>query len=153
MTYLYYLCCTCIDLYYLSSWGGCWFIVFIRFIYNFLNVCPFDYMAVAEVGRSGRKPVIHTNWVAVVTPTDRYEVGPQPLCNWTFYAVFCVVTLPFWHFCWCREFCHRTESDLFLFSPLPACRGPISLSVCLSVRHISVFRTFLCCLSRYWLEI
>ena len=23
--------------------------------------------------------------------------------------------LPFWHFCWCRGFCHRTESDLFLF--------------------------------------
>ena len=20
-----------------------------------------------------------------------------------------------WHFCWCRGFCHRTESDLFLF--------------------------------------
>ena len=29
--------------------------------------------------------------------------------------VRCVVTLPFWHFCWCRGFCHRTESDLFLF--------------------------------------
>ena len=22
----------------------------------------------------------------------------------------------FWHFCWCMGFCHRTESDLFLFS-------------------------------------
>ena len=28
---------------------------------------------------------------------------------------FCVVTLPFWHFCWCRGFCHRTGSDLLLF--------------------------------------
>ena len=32
------------------------------------------------------------------------------------YGVVCVVTLPFRHFCWCRGFCHRTESDLFLFS-------------------------------------
>ena len=32
-----------------------------------------------------------------------------------FCGVVCVVTLPFWDFCWCRGFCHRTESDLFLF--------------------------------------
>ena len=31
-------------------------------------------------------------------------------------GVVCVVILPFWHFCWCRGFWHRTESDLFLFS-------------------------------------
>ena len=30
-------------------------------------------------------------------------------------GVVCVVTLPFWHFCLYRGFCHRTESDLFLF--------------------------------------
>ena len=28
---------------------------------------------------------------------------------------FCVVTLFFGFFCWCRGFCHRTESDIFLF--------------------------------------
>ena len=28
---------------HLSPWGGCWFVVYIRrFIYKFLNVCPFD---------------------------------------------------------------------------------------------------------------
>ena len=32
-----------------------------------------------------------------------------------FCGVVCVVILPFWHFCWCRGFCHRTKSDLFLF--------------------------------------
>ena len=37
------------------------------------------------------------------------------LFNRTFFGVVYVVTLPFWHFCWCRGFCHRTESDLFLF--------------------------------------
>ena len=33
-----------------------------------------------------------------------------------FYGVVCVVTLPFSHVCWYRGFCHRTESDLFLFT-------------------------------------
>ena len=35
----------------------------------------------------------------------------------------------------------------------PACQGTLCLlAVCLSVRHTSVFPTFLCCLLRYWLE-
>ena len=67
------------------------------------------------VGRWARKLVNHTSWVAVVTPTDR----PKSVRNRCFIELFCgvvcVVTLPFWHFCWCRGFCHRTESDLFLF--------------------------------------
>ena len=38
----------------LSAWGGCWFVVYIRrFIYKFLNVCPFDYTAVAVSGKVG----------------------------------------------------------------------------------------------------
>ena len=59
--------------------------------------------------------VNHTSWVAVVTPADH----PKSVRNRSeidfFCGVVCVVTLPFWHFCWCRGFCHRTESDLFLF--------------------------------------
>ena len=59
--------------------------------------------------------VNHTSWVAVVTPTDR----PKSIRNWClielFCGVVCVVTLPFWHFCWCRGFCHRTGPDLLLF--------------------------------------
>ena len=51
---MYYLCCLCIDFYYLSAWCGCWFVVYIRrFIYKFLNVCPFDYTAVAVSGKVG----------------------------------------------------------------------------------------------------
>ena len=48
-------------------------IVYIRgFIYKFLNVCPFDYTAVAGSGKVGPvNQVNHTSWVAVVTPTDR----------------------------------------------------------------------------------
>ena len=67
------------------------------------------------VGRWARKPVNHTSWVAVVTQTDR----PKSVRNRCVIELFCgvvyVVTLPFWHFCWCMGFCHRTESDLFLF--------------------------------------
>ena len=34
--------------------SGCWFVVYIRrFIYKYLNVCPFDYMAVAGSGKVG----------------------------------------------------------------------------------------------------
>ena len=39
----------------------------------------------------------------------------QSLYNRTFWWCFCVVTLPFWHFCWHKEFCQRTKSELFLF--------------------------------------
>ena len=58
--------------YDLSAWGGCWFVVYIRrFIYKFLNVCPFDYKAVAGSGKVGPvNQVNHTSVVAVVTPTD-----------------------------------------------------------------------------------
>ena len=71
--YIYHLFFTCIDFYDLSAWGGCWFVVYIRrFIYKFLNVCPFDYTAVAGSGKVGPvNQVNHTSWVAVVTPTDR----------------------------------------------------------------------------------
>ena len=96
--YIYHLCLTCIDFYDLSAWGGCWFVVYIRrFIYKFLNVCPFDYTAVAGSGKVGPvNPVNHTSLVAVVTLTDR----PMSVRNRSvielFCGVVCVVTLPFW---------------------------------------------------------
>ena len=37
------------------------------------------------------------------------------MCNQSFWWRFYVVTLLFGLFCWCRGFCHRTESDVFLF--------------------------------------
>ena len=66
--------------------------------------------------KGGLKVVVHpVSWVAVVTPTDR----PKSVRNRCVIELFCgvvyVVTLPVWYFCWCRGFCHRTESDLFLF--------------------------------------
>ena len=76
---IYHLCFTCIDFYDLSAWGGCLFVVDIRrFIYKFLNMCPFDYTAVAGSGNVGPvNQASHTSWVAVATPTDR----PKSVCN------------------------------------------------------------------------
>ena len=67
------------------------------------------------VGRWARKPVNHTSWVAIVTPTDRPKSVRNCCLIELFCGVVCVVTLPLWHFCWYRDFCHRTGSDLLLF--------------------------------------
>ena len=71
--------------------------------------------------------VNHTSWVAVVTPTDRPKSARNRCLIELFCGVVCFVTLPFWHFCLCRGFCHRTGSDLLLFvftkTYLPNARG------------------------------
>ena len=86
---IYHLCFTCIDFYDLSAFGGCCFVVYImRFIYKFLNVCPFYYTAVAGSGKAGPvNQVTHTSWVAVVAPTDR----PKSVRNRCVNELFCVV--------------------------------------------------------------
>ena len=57
----------------------------------------------------------NTSWVAIVTPTDRPKSTRNRSVIELFCGFVCVVILPFRHFCWCRGFCQRTESDLFLF--------------------------------------
>ena len=67
------------------------------------------------VGRWARTPVNHTSWLALVTPTDRPKsVRNRCLIELFLWRCLCCL-LPFWHFCWCRGFCHRTGSDLLLF--------------------------------------
>ena len=63
--HIYHLCVTSIDFYDLSAWSGCWFDVYMkRFIYKFLNVCLFDYTAVAGSGKFVPvNQVNHTGWV------------------------------------------------------------------------------------------
>ena len=105
-------------------------------------LCPFDYTTVAGSGKVGPvNQVNHTSWVAVVTHTDRPSRSatavyfhihitswvavvtpidrPKSVRNCCLIELVCgavcVVILPFWQFVWCRGFCHRTESDLFLF--------------------------------------
>ena len=125
--------------------GGCWFDVYIlkRLIYKFLNVCSFDYTAVAGSGKVGPvNQVNHTSWVAVVTPTDRPKSVRNRCLIELFCGVVCVVTLPFWHFRGCRGFCHRTASDLLLFVLIPKLTftesRQVSRSVCSDCLH---FRT------------
>ena len=53
--------------------------------------------------------------MTAVTPTDRPKSVRNSCVIKVFGGVFYVVTLLFGLFCGCRGFCHRTESDLFLF--------------------------------------
>ena len=56
-----------------------------------------------------------TSWVDVVTPTDRPTSVHYRCVIEVFGGVFFCCHVDFWIFCWCRGFCHRTESNLFLF--------------------------------------
>ena len=47
-----------------------------------------------------RKPVNHTSWVAVVTPTDRPKLVRNCCLIELFCGVVCVATLSLWHFWW-----------------------------------------------------
>ena len=103
----------CIDIYDHSALCGCWFVVYIRwFIYTFLNVCPFDYMAVTGNGKVG--PVNHTSWMTAVTPSDRPMSVRIRYVVELFGDVFVLLCCPFWQFCWYKGYC-RTESDFFLY--------------------------------------
>ena len=82
-----------------------------------MHVLVLDYTAVVVSGKVDPvKPVNHTSWVAIVTPTERPKSVRNRCIIELFCGVVCAVTLPFWQFCWYRGFCHRTESDIFLFS-------------------------------------
>ena len=63
--------------------------------FQILNVCPFDYRAVAGSGKVGPvNQVNQTSWVAVVTPTDRPKSVRNRCVIELFCGVVCVVTLP-----------------------------------------------------------
>ena len=57
----------------------------------------------------------HTSGVTAVTPIDRPKSVHTRCVIEVFNVVFYVVTILFGFFCWCRDFCHRPESDLFVF--------------------------------------
>ena len=113
----YHLTILCNNFYGLSALVGYWSSAFIRrIIYNFLNVRPSDKTAFAVSGKVGIPLTGLTTPVAWLSlPQRPSQVGPPSLCNGSFWWRFCVVMLLFGFFCRCRGFCHRTESDLFLF--------------------------------------
>ena len=57
----------------------------------------------------------HTSWVTAVTPTDRPKSVRNSRVIKVLGGVFMLSRCFFGLFCGCRGFCHRTESDLFLF--------------------------------------
>ena len=88
-----------------------------RIIYKYLNTSPFDYTTGTLSGKVERSIVNRfdpTNWVAVVTPTDRPKSVRNRCVLEVFDDVF-VLSHCFLMFCGCRGFCHRTESDIFVF--------------------------------------
>ena len=67
-----------------------------RFIYKFLNVCPFDYTAVAGSGKVGpANQVNHTSQVAIITPTDRPKSVRNRSVIELFVALFVLSFCPF----------------------------------------------------------
>ena len=66
------------------------------FIYKFLNVCPFDYTAVAGSGKVGPvNQVNYASWMAVVTPTDRPMSDRNRCVIGLFMALFVLSLCPF----------------------------------------------------------
>ena len=55
---------------------ACWFVVYIsRCIYRFLNVCPFDYMAVAGSGKMGPYTSLYRPFLKrSLWPTNQYRL-------------------------------------------------------------------------------
>ena len=61
-----------------------------------LNVCPFDYTAVAGNGKVGPvNQVNHISWVVVVTPTDRPKSVRNRCLIELFVALFMLSLCPF----------------------------------------------------------
>ena len=59
-------------------------------------MCPFDYTAVGGSGKVGPvNQVIHTSWVAVVTPTDRPKSVRNHCVIELFGALFVLSLCPF----------------------------------------------------------
>ena len=112
----------CVQHFYeFSTLVGCWSSVSIRrIIYKFLNVCPFDYTAVAVSGKVERPwtglrtPV----GLTAVIPTGRPKSVRDRCVIEVFDGVCYVVTMIVGFFCgWqFRDFCFRTESRSLPFS-------------------------------------
>ena len=90
---------------------------------------------------------------------NTHSTQKQSLCNQSFGGVFYVVTMLLGFFCGCRGFCHRTESDLFLFSQklrYIASRAIVVADLCQFVfceMHIHIAIIFVFSPSSFWREI
>ena len=73
------------------------------------------YKGMFETQKSGNKTSSREILLKIVTPTDRPKSVRNRCVIKVFGGVFYVVTSLFGFFCECKGFCHRTESNLFLF--------------------------------------
>ena len=83
--------------YYLFAWCDCLSVFYIRgSIYKFLNVCPFDYTAVAGSGKVGTVNWLTTQvgWLYILQLIDLSRSAIVVQSN-NFLVAFCVSTLPF----------------------------------------------------------
>ena len=104
-------------------------------------MCPFNYTAVAGSGMFVpiNRLTTPVGWLYSLrlTVLSRSAIVVQSNFWWR----FCVANLALWYFCWYKGFCHRTESDLFLFraqkpkAPVNYCDHALS-----GVRRPSVVR-------------
>ena len=63
--------------------------LYMEVYFQIINVCPFDYTAVAGSGKVGPvNQVNHTSWVAVITPTDRLSRSVTTVVSNFFVALF-----------------------------------------------------------------
>ena len=58
-------------------------------------MCPFDYTVVAGLGMWARKPINHTSWVDIITPTDRPKSVRNRCVIELFVALFVLSLCPF----------------------------------------------------------
>ena len=81
-----------------------------------MHVLALDYTAVAVSGKVGPvKPVNHTNWMTVVTPSDRPKSVRNRCVIEIFGDVFVLSCCAFDISVGYKGFCHRTKLNLFLF--------------------------------------
>ena len=91
---LYYYTCLCTSFFGLSTLVACWSLVTCtirRIIYTFLNVCPFDYMALVisgEVGYPETGLTTPVGWLVLLqlTVLSRFAI----ICNRSFLWRLCV---------------------------------------------------------------
>ena len=106
-----------INFYDLSAWDGCWSSVSIwRFIYRFLDVCPFDSTTVAVSGKVGPVNRLTTpvGWLLSFQLTVLSRSAIAVLSNF-FVSSLCIFDF-WWSFCLCGVFVIRLRQISSLFS-------------------------------------
>ena len=140
-----------INFYDLSAWDGCWSSVSIwRFIYRFLDVCPFDSTTVAVSGKVGPVNRLTTpvGWLLSFQLTVLSRSAIAVLSNF-FVSSLCIFDF-WWSFCLCGVFVIRLRQISSLFSLYLHLFPAAVWSVCNKVPRVRVFKVSLFTSSEFW---